>query len=600
MEKAATTERSEVYATPTRSPMITAALDYALDYGWPVFPCKLGDKVPLIRDWPNKATTDPVRIRRWWTRWPDANIGVPTGKGSGILALDDDNPRALDALEAEHGKLPATRTHTTGSGGVHYLYRYPVGMDIRNSASKIAPGIDVRGEGGYIIVPPSRARSPYEVVDALPLADTPPWLLERLRSPHRAAPGGASKSLYVKTISPDLDGPVIVEGTRNSTMTRIAGKLHDGTRDLAQLTVDLLAIRDARCENPETFTDDEVRKIACSVYRKRPCPPHAFQPSQEVLDFVDRNRSQVLHARGWRGRSGPTDHDGYEAALDLAAEHGRMGRSGGVHVRVSVRDFALRMGTSRTTANKVLQRLQRQRLLYRNPRMTSSGVAGEIVLRNVATQALDSQSTTLGIPSSVQGLRTLLRRTRYGAGRLGKLAELALRAVLLEGGEATATTVAQNLERRGCDVRRTLRKLVARGVLDECSGGDRFRVAGDLAVEYARVLGEDGVPERERKQRADDKRVREAYRNRRQVKPDPVPEKLPAGEIAELERVPDADPEIVGALAKALVRWPDHRDDYSSWWASTLYVFEYLPYRPTPQQVKMAMLDVPEREGVAA
>jgi Bifunctional DNA primase/polymerase, N-terminal/Primase C terminal 1 (PriCT-1) len=593
MAAAATKKPPEVYGTELRSQLFTAALDYARR-GWPVFPCKPGSKKPLIKDWPNKATTEPGQIAAWWGRWPEANVAIVTGERSGILAVDVDDTSSLYSLEDEHGNLPATLTHGTGSGGMHLLFRYP-DENIRNSASKIAPGIDTRGEGGYILAPPSRTTRAYQVLDALALADAPAWVLEKLRRPHSDVSSEARGD--ANNTTPDLDGPPILEGTRNSTLTSIAGRLHDNTRDLVTLTGELLDVNAARCTPP--LPDSEVERIAESVYARTPCK-RVFQPSPEVLDFVDRHRSQVLHARGWRGRSGPANHDGYEALLDLTAEHGRVGQSGSVHVRVSVRDFALRMGTSRTTANKVLQRLQQEKLLYRIPRMTSGGVAGEIVLRNIATQELDSQSIRLGSPLTVQGLRTLLRRTRYGAGRLGKLAELALRAVLLGGGEATTSAVAANLERRGCDVRRTLRKLVTRGALVECSGGDRFRLAGDLAVEYARVLDEDGVPERERKQRADDERAREAYRNRHQVKPERVPEKPPAGEIRELERVPDADPEILGALAAALVRWPDHREDFPSWWASTLYVEEYLPYRPTPQQVESALLDVPNREGVAA
>lgn len=152
---------------PVRSDRLRAALGYAAR-GRPVFPCRTGGKEPLTPRGHLDATTDPRRIIAWWNRWPDANIGVPTGERSGLLAVDVDQPAGLDALERERGRLPATRTHSTGSGGTHYLYRYPDGPEIRNSAGKLAPGLDVRGEGGYVIVPPSATVRPYEVLDRLP------------------------------------------------------------------------------------------------------------------------------------------------------------------------------------------------------------------------------------------------------------------------------------------------------------------------------------------------------------------------------------------------------------------------------------------------
>jgi hypothetical protein len=149
-----------------RTERLRNALRYA-GRGWPVFPCVPGGKEPLTRHGHLDATTDRSRITAWWNRWPGANIGIPTGQRSGILALDIDQPTGLDALEAEHGELPATRTHSTGSGGMHYLFAYPVGVELRNSAGKLAEGLDVRGEGGYIVALPSITMRAYEVLDDL-------------------------------------------------------------------------------------------------------------------------------------------------------------------------------------------------------------------------------------------------------------------------------------------------------------------------------------------------------------------------------------------------------------------------------------------------
>lgn len=89
------------------SPMVTAAINYA-SHGWPVIP--LNGKIPRIKDWPKKATTDEATIRKWFKRWPEANVGIVTGKRSRLFVLDVDVKSGgienLDLLEAKYGKLP--------------------------------------------------------------------------------------------------------------------------------------------------------------------------------------------------------------------------------------------------------------------------------------------------------------------------------------------------------------------------------------------------------------------------------------------------------------------------------------------------------------
>ena len=163
--------------------LLKAALAYACS-GVPVFPCEPGGKRPLTYNGFWDASADPRRVAAWWDRWPDANLGVPTGERSGLLVLDIDpgvgGPESLAALERAHGTLPKTARTRTGGGGVHVFFGYPAAEEVRNSAGKLGPGLDVRGEGGYVIVPPSRTRGAYEWLDRTPLAQ-PSWLLECLR-----------------------------------------------------------------------------------------------------------------------------------------------------------------------------------------------------------------------------------------------------------------------------------------------------------------------------------------------------------------------------------------------------------------------------------
>jgi len=141
--------------------MLAAALDFA-EKGIPVFPASAKTKKPLTPNGFKDATTDEAQIRTWWTKWPKAMIGVPMGSRSRRWLFDVDidpskgfnGPKELAQLTAQHGPLPETLMGSTPRGGSHFFFLWN-GVNIRNSASKIAPGLDVRGEGGYAIVPPS-------------------------------------------------------------------------------------------------------------------------------------------------------------------------------------------------------------------------------------------------------------------------------------------------------------------------------------------------------------------------------------------------------------------------------------------------------------
>jgi hypothetical protein len=158
--------------------------------GMAIIPCKAQGKVAVIKRWQEDATTDPEIIKAWWNGWPSANIAVATGRKSGVLALDVDmkhgkNGEAeLRALEQKHGPLPATVESVTPSGGRHLWFRMPE-QAISNSVEKIAPGLDLRGDGGYVLVPPSYVVEDYgagsytwSVDSASEFADAPQWLID--------------------------------------------------------------------------------------------------------------------------------------------------------------------------------------------------------------------------------------------------------------------------------------------------------------------------------------------------------------------------------------------------------------------------------------
>jgi hypothetical protein len=190
----------------TVNPILSAALDYAAN-GVPVFPCRACDEIekhwktgeaverfaksPYPSNGLYAASTFPHIINRFWSDHPAALIGMPTGKRSGVWVLDVD-PRhggdeSLAALETQYGMLPKTRLARSASGGRHYHFNFLDG--IRNNADRLGRGLDIRGEGGFIIMPGSVMADGtfYEWLADVPAVDAPEWLLELLAPPNVAA-----------------------------------------------------------------------------------------------------------------------------------------------------------------------------------------------------------------------------------------------------------------------------------------------------------------------------------------------------------------------------------------------------------------------------
>lgn len=125
-----------------------------------MFPLKPRAKTPLTAHGFKDATTNIDTIRAWWAKAPTANIGLNCGK-SGLVVVDldkrgdHDGLQEWDTLTDKNHLSIHTSVSLTGGGGRHLLFKAPAGVEIKNSAGKLAPGIDIRGEGGYIVLPPS-------------------------------------------------------------------------------------------------------------------------------------------------------------------------------------------------------------------------------------------------------------------------------------------------------------------------------------------------------------------------------------------------------------------------------------------------------------
>lgn len=263
----------------THSPQLVAALSYAKRM-WPVAPahnitargtCSCGNtscsagKHPRTRNGLDDATLDEAQITEWWTRWPDANILVRTGMvGDRCLVVLDIDPKhdgdeSLRMLEARHGVLPLTPRTITGSQGQHFWFWSS--KPLRNSSSKIAMGVDTRGVGGYVIVPPSNHLSGRSYQwdsgadpDEVPLAEAPPWLAE----------------LVAKRSAPEPSGPLasaFIEGGRNNALASLAGTMRGRGFEGASIEAALLIENEKKCRPP--LDPREVQTIAQS-YAKYP------------------------------------------------------------------------------------------------------------------------------------------------------------------------------------------------------------------------------------------------------------------------------------------------------------------------------------------
>jgi hypothetical protein len=232
--------------------------------GLPVFPCAKDRKEPATPRGFKDATSDTTRIAEWWgvSESGDTlplNLGLRTGSASGLWVLDIDGEEGLgtlERLEREHGPLPATVTVATPSGGRHLYFRLPEGVEVR-CRTQVFPGVDVRGEGGYVVVPPSVVGGRrYRWLRLAEVAQPPGWLLEAVAHRHKPAHPTGSR------------GARWCVGERNDRLFREACALRGRGYSPAELEEVLLTLNAERCDPP--LPEAEVRKVAESASRYEP------------------------------------------------------------------------------------------------------------------------------------------------------------------------------------------------------------------------------------------------------------------------------------------------------------------------------------------
>jgi predicted P-loop ATPase len=217
---------------------LAAALDFARR-GIPVFPVNPLTKKPATAHGLKDASTSKQQVQIWWKQAPKAMIGVPCGSASGlwVIDVDVDQGKGIDGiatlgkLTAQHGALPTTLTSVTPRGGTHYLFAWN-GAGIRNSTGKIGRGLDVRGEGGYVILPPSRradgASYRWSPDGGQQAVEAPAWLVAlALEACSKTASNGAKRGGWAEKALRDECAAVArtPSGRRNARLNEAAFNL---------------------------------------------------------------------------------------------------------------------------------------------------------------------------------------------------------------------------------------------------------------------------------------------------------------------------------------------------------------------------------------
>jgi hypothetical protein len=243
--------------------------------GMPVFPCNADNKKPLTEHGFKDATTSSQIIDQWASKYPNALVGIPTGERTGVTVLDFD-PECDATAEQMLPGLPESRMHKTPSGGVHALFKYTseagtIGTDV----IQIPPGvcscgecqIDLRNDGGYIIVPGSVMADGgrYTVISKVQLAEMPHGILAKLQTHKRER----------KRVLADPTA-MFREGQRNHTLASLAGTMRSKGMSVASIEAALLVENQERCEPP--LGESEISAIAESIGKYAQGIPNRVQP----------------------------------------------------------------------------------------------------------------------------------------------------------------------------------------------------------------------------------------------------------------------------------------------------------------------------------
>lgn len=246
---------------------ISAAQGLA-SFGWPVFPVNPKTKTPLIANWQDRATTSHYGVAELFKDYPTAVIGLVTGQKSGLVVIDIDERESFSGIRNYRSAgfdMCSTVSASTPRGGIHLYFKSP-SFEVSNSVSKIAEGVDVRGDGGYVIAPPSitewgeyRWTCTYKIFQQGPVP-----LPEKFYEPIRQSkPSKINSGKRVSVSCRLLE--TIVEGNRNDEITKRCGLLV--SRYTADDALKMLEIINQKCCQPP-LDQRELNQIFASISKR--------------------------------------------------------------------------------------------------------------------------------------------------------------------------------------------------------------------------------------------------------------------------------------------------------------------------------------------
>jgi hypothetical protein len=249
-------------------PNMEDALSY-LDLNYSIIPCK-PDKRPYCQ-WIKFQTSRPAReeVVEWWKKWPQANIAAITGQISGVVAIDIDSAIGMEAYKAQFGEVHNTISQTTGKPGArHLLFRPPAGVVLANS-NRGLPDVDVRGDGGYIIVAPSIHLSGRKYSWLIDPRESPDDLMDLPEDVKSWFWPGVKESAGDKKERLDVQNLLlgVQKGRRNDICARLAGYYLRITKGDTEQTRAVLELWNQRNDPPLDWK--EISRTVDSISKKQ-------------------------------------------------------------------------------------------------------------------------------------------------------------------------------------------------------------------------------------------------------------------------------------------------------------------------------------------
>ena len=285
--------------------------------GLEIFPCNDNKKTPLTKHGFKDASADEQVINSWWDKYPDANIGLPTGKTNNLIVVDvdvkndADGMASLKQLQDECGEFDTRIVHTP-SGGLHFYFNYPADVDTIKNRANMKPGIDIRADGGYVIAPGSSIGGNYYEFDDKykEISELPQNLIKMLTNSSSSVRAGFND--YEVSAGEVTYG--VEQGSRNHSVFRLASKLRgeDVPLDVAEGQI-LIAAHNC---SPPLSESEALRCLesAYNLYQPNPKNPTDAGNAIRLIKLFGSDIRYVYEFKKWMHWDGSRwlfDEDGH-------------------------------------------------------------------------------------------------------------------------------------------------------------------------------------------------------------------------------------------------------------------------------------------------